>query len=131
MSPTQPPRSTQPPESARPVADVAAPSHDEAHLDRVHELERTVARLRRNGRKTTRRLHATMLSDLQEAEQRAERAQRRAADAERRLHRVRRRAEQAESELARVRASTTWKAGRALVALPARVAARLERRVRR
>ena len=73
----------------------------------LRRLEAELRAARRFGARATRQMHAVVLADLRRAEQRAQRA-------ERRVRRL-------EKELAEVRASATWRAGRAVVALPARV----------
>jgi len=49
------------------------------------------------------------------------RAERRARDSEKRARQAERRADAAERELVAVRASATWKAGRVVVGVPARI----------
>jgi hypothetical protein len=80
----------------------------------VWRLDTELKNARRFGVKTTRQLHKAMLEDVRRAERRARAAEKRARQAERR-------AEAAEAELAAVRSSSTWKAGRAVVAVPARI----------
>ena len=93
----------------------------EGHLERVKRLERQLFNNRKWSRKATRQLHAKMLKEVQEAEGRARKAEKRAKGAERRLARVQERLETAEAELSAVHASSTWKAGRAVVGVPARL----------
>lgn len=80
----------------------------------VWRLDTELKNARRYGVKTTRQLHKVMLRDIQRAERRARQAEKRAAEAERR-------AERAERELAEIKRSATWRAGRAVVAVPARL----------
>jgi hypothetical protein len=80
----------------------------------VWRLDTELKNARRFGVKTTRQLHRTMLEDVRRAESRARAAEKRARQAERR-------AEAAEAELAAVRSSSTWRAGRLVVAVPARI----------
>lgn len=100
----------------------AAEAPTAADLDQgLKRLERELRVARRWGAKATRQMHQAVLADLKKAEQRARRAEKAAAEAQTRAQEATRRAERAEAELAAVRSSTTWKAGRAVVALPARV----------
>ena len=87
----------------------------------LRRLERELRVARRWGAKATRQMHKTVLADVTRAEQRAKQAEKRAAEAERRAKAATQRAEKAEAELARLRNSSTWKAGRAVVAVPARI----------
>ncbi|MCW2794636.1 hypothetical protein [Nocardioides sp.] len=87
----------------------------------LKRLERELRVARRWGAKATRQMHRAVVADLKAAEQRAGRAEKKVAEAEDRARTATARAEQAESELAAIRSSATWKAGRAVVALPARV----------
>lgn len=87
----------------------------------LKRLERELRVARRWGAKATRQMHQSLLADLRKAEQRARRAEKRADEAEARARAATQRAKHAESELASIRSSATWKAGRAVVALPARV----------
>ena len=80
----------------------------------LKRLERELRVARRWGARATRQMHQTLAADLKKAQQRAKRAEQKAAEAEQR-------AQAAEAELASIRSSTTWKAGRAVVALPSRV----------
>ena len=80
----------------------------------VWRLDTELKNARKYGAKTTRQLHRVMVEDVRRAEKRAREAEKRAAAAERR-------AEAAERELASVRSSSTWKAGRAVVAVPSRI----------
>lgn len=91
-------------------------------------LEQELKVARRWGRRAVREMHATMVKDLRAAERRARRAERRTAEARQRARRAERRARaaeeraaRAERELAEVRSSTTWRVGRALVAVPSRL----------
>lgn len=88
-------------------------------------LETELTLERRFGAQATRDLHRAMLADVRAARSRARRAVARAEKAESELKQAKararkaeRRAAQAEEELAGLRASSTWKAGRAVVAVP-------------
>ncbi|MCW2812562.1 MAG: hypothetical protein JWN84_17 [Nocardioides sp.] len=106
--------------SPRPdLASARAADFEESPQLKIKRLERTLADERKFAVKSTRQLHRVLSRDLREAEQRAAAAERRAEAAEARLAKVRGRVERAEAELATVRQSTTWKAGRAVVAVPA------------
>lgn len=94
-------------------ADRAA-DFEESPQVKIKRLERTLAVERRFAVKSTRQLHRVLARDLRQAEQRAD-------DAEKRARRAERRAERAERELAELRSSATWRAGRAVVAVPARI----------
>lgn len=98
----------------------------EGHLNRVKRLERQLNNSRKWSVKATQDLHRSMLKDVKAAEQQARKAEKRAVEAEKRLANAQRRAKLAEAELAAIKSSTTWKAGRVLVAVPAR----LKRRTR-
>lgn len=87
---------------------------EESPLVVIRRLERTLSDHRKHSRKVTRQLHNRLSKQLREADKRAE-------VAERKLARVRKRAKAAEAELALVKQSTTWRAGRAVVAVPARL----------
>ena len=93
----------------------------EDRLVRIKRLERELASARKWSVRSTRQLHASMLDDLRAAEKRARQAERRATAAEERLARAQKRARAAESELSSIKSSATWKAGRAVVAVPARL----------
>lgn len=93
----------------------------EALLVRVAKLERQLAAAQRNGVRAAEQLHAALLADVRAAERRARKAEKQAAAAESRASAAQRRAKQAQAELAGLRSSTTWKAGRVLVAVPGRV----------
>ncbi len=99
----------------------------ESPLIRIKRLERELASARKWSVKSTRQLHAGMLKDVRAAEKQARQAERRAVAAEERLERVQKRARAAEAEVAAVRDSATWRAGRAVVAVPAQVKRRLRR----
>lgn len=88
---------------------------------KVARLERLLADQRRFARRMGRQLHTRLRRELKEAEQRARAADRRADRAEQQLRAARSRAEAAEAELARVRESPTWRAGRAVLAVPRRL----------
>lgn len=94
----------------------------------LRRLERELRAARRWGAKSTRQMHRAVLADLTVAEKQAKRAEKRlaeavkrATDAESRARAATVRAERAEAELAELRTSPTWKAGRAVVAVPARI----------
>lgn len=87
----------------------------------VWRLDRELKAAMRFGAKSNRQLHSVMLKDLRRAERRADQAEKRARAAERQARRAEERAERLERELAEVRRSATWRAGRAVVALPARI----------
>lgn len=93
----------------------------EGHLQRVKRLERQLGNARKWSIKATQDLHRSMLKEVKAAEQRARKAERRATEAEKRLAQAQRRARQAEAELETIKASNTWKAGRTVVAVPARI----------
>lgn len=99
-----------------PVSDPAGAS-DEG----LRRLERELKVARRFGERAVREMHAAVAADLTKARQQAKRAEKRAAEAERRARLANRRAKRAERELAALRASSTWRAGRAIVAVPARI----------
>lgn len=80
----------------------------------VWRLDKELKNARKYGAKTSRQLHKVMLEDVRRAERRARQAERRATEAEQRAERL-------ERELAEVRSSATWRAGRAVVAVPARI----------
>jgi hypothetical protein len=86
---------------------------------KIKHLERTLADERKYAVRVTTQLHKALVRDLAAAEKRADAAEKRAGAAEAR-------AERAERRLATVLASTTWRAGRAVAAVPARI-----RRLRR
>lgn len=87
----------------------------------IKRLETELKAARRFGAKAAKQMHAAVAADLERAERRARRAEQRAADAEARAARAERRARRRERELAEVRSSATWRAGRAVVAVPARI----------
>ena len=80
----------------------------------VAKLERELAFARRNGGLAVRQMHALLVKELRRTERELKRARARAK-------KLKLRAEKAERELAEIKASTTWKAGRAVVAVPARI----------
>jgi hypothetical protein len=84
-------------------------------------LEQELKVSRRWGRRAVKDMHAVMLKDLRAAEGRARRAERRTAEARKRAKRAEQRAVRAERELAELRQSATWRAGRALLAVPSRL----------
>ena len=104
-----------------------AADFEESPLLKIKRLERTLADERKFAVKSTRQLHRVLTRDLREAEKRAAAAESRAEAAEARLAKVRQRVERAEAEVAMLRQSTTWKAGRAVVAVPALIRQRMGR----
>jgi predicted nucleic acid-binding Zn-ribbon protein len=78
----------------------------------IRKLEAELRKAREHGARLARSLHKAMARDLRAAQKRARQAERTAAAAEKRAAR-------AEAELARIRSSATWRAGRAVVAVPA------------
>lgn len=84
-------------------------------------LEQELRTARRWGRRAVKEMHAAMLKDLRAAEGRARRAERRTAEARQRAKNAEKRAARAEKELAELRRSATWRAGRAVLALPSRL----------
>ena len=82
--------------------------------DLIGRLDRDLNDARKHGERTARQLHKTMLREIRDVE-------RRARDAEQRAQRAERRAARAERELAAVRSSSTWRAGRAVLAVPVRI----------
>ncbi len=106
----------------RPPLDKAkAADFEESPLVKVGRLERTLADERKFAVRSTRQLHRVLLKDVKKAQQRAAAAEARAAEAEKQLAAARKRAKRAEAELAEIKASTTWKAGRAVTAVPGRL----------
>lgn len=91
------------------------------HKLAIWRLEKMLAAERTHSVKATRQLHRAMGRDLKDAEMRASRAEQKAARLEKQLKAARTRARQAEQELETLKASTTWKAGRAVIAVPARI----------
>jgi chromosome segregation ATPase len=94
----------------------------------VAKLERELAFARRNGALAVKQMHQLLAKELRTTERELRKARTRAAklkqradEAEAEAAAATRRARQAERELAAVRASATWKAGRAAVAVPARI----------
>ncbi|MDO9455077.1 hypothetical protein [Nocardioides sp.] len=107
-----------------PPADLSAAraaDFEESPQLKIKRLERTLADERKFAVKSTRQLHRVLARDLKAAEKKAEEAERRAAAAEKRVETARARAARAEAELEAIRQTTTWKAGRAVVAVPARI----------
>lgn len=84
-------------------------------------LEQELRVSRRWGQRAVKEMHAAMLKDLRAAEGRARRAERRTEEARKRAKRAEQRATRAERELAELRKSATWRAGRALLAVPSRL----------
>ena len=82
--------------------------------DLIGRLDRDLYDVRRHGERASRQLHKVMAQDLRQAE-------RRARDAEKLARRAERRADRAERELAAVRGSSTYRAGRAVMAVPVRI----------
>ena len=104
-----------------------AADFEESPQLKITRLERTLADERKFSVKATRELHRTLAREVREAEKAARQAERRATRAEQRAADAERRAHAAEAELEAVRSSTTWRAGRAVVAAPARIKRRLSR----
>jgi hypothetical protein len=98
------------------VSDVPerAPVIDPEVKTLIAGLDTDLQNARRHGARTSRHLHKVMLKDIR-------RAERQAREAEKRARRAERRADAAERELLAVRASATWKAGRVVVGVPARI----------
>jgi uncharacterized protein Yka (UPF0111/DUF47 family) len=80
----------------------------------IWRLDRELKNARKYGAKAAREMHKVVLEDVRRAQARAREAEKRARQAERR-------ADAAERELAAVRSSNTWKAGRVVVGVPARI----------
>jgi predicted nucleic acid-binding Zn-ribbon protein len=80
----------------------------------VAKLERELAFARRNGALAVKQMHALLTKELKKAERDLEKARARA-------QKLKHRADQAEQELAAIKGSATWKAGRAVVAVPSRI----------
>ncbi|HET9421565.1 MAG TPA: hypothetical protein VFO49_10535 [Nocardioides sp.] len=80
----------------------------------IGRLDRDLNDARRHGERASRQIHKVMVQDLRAAERRAREAEKRARQAERR-------ADRAERELAAVRESSTFRAGRAVLAVPVRI----------
>lgn len=98
-----------------------AADFEESPQLKIKRLERTLADERKFAVKSTRQLHRVLSRDVREAENAAAASEKRAGAAERRASHLRERAERAEAELALIRDSATWKAGRAVVAIPAKI----------
>ena len=82
--------------------------------DLIGRLDRDLNDARQHGERASRQIHKVMVQDLRQAERRAREAEKRAGRAERR-------AERAEQALAAVRGSSTYRAGRAVMAVPVRI----------
>ncbi len=82
--------------------------------DLITNLDTDLKNARRHGERAVQQMHKVMLRQVRAAERRARRAEQQARWAKRRAARV-------ERELAAIRASSTWKAGRALVAVPGKI----------
>ncbi len=80
----------------------------------VAKLERELAFARRNGALAVKQMHAMLAKELRQKERELGKARARA-------QKLKKRAEQAEQELAAIKSSATWRAGRAVVAVPSRV----------
>lgn len=110
--------------SSGPEADLnakrAADFEEGPHV-KIKRLERTLADERKYAVRSTTQLHQALARDLAKAEKRADTAEKRLKTAEKRARDAVARAERAEAKLADVHASATWRAGRALVAVPARI----------
>ena len=87
----------------------------------VAKLERELAFARRNGALAVKQMHAMLSKELRKAERELEKSRARAAKLRQRADDAKHRARMAEDELAAVKASTTWKAGRAVVSVPAKI----------
>ena len=103
----------------------------------IARLESELKALRLNALRATKELHSVMLGDLEASALQVRNADRRAAEAkhvaqkaETQAAQAMNRADAAERHLSDTRASTTWKAGRFVVAFPALIR-RLIKRVRR
>lgn len=115
--------------SPRPELNAArAADFEESPQTKIKRLERTLSDERKFAVRSTRHLHKVLVRDLRQAERAAAQAERRATQAEKRAEdatfraqKLKKRAERAEAELAILKSSTTWKAGRAVVAVPAKV----------
>lgn len=104
-----------------------AADFEESPRLKIMRLERALADERKFSVRTTRELHRTLVRELRDAEKSARTAERRATRAEKRAAAAEQRAAEAEAELEALRRSATWKAGRAVVAAPARIKRRLSR----
>ena len=96
--------------------------------DSLAKLEAELRAARLHGARAVREMQARLAADLTDAELRAKQADKRARQAERSARQANRaakeatrRAREAEHELEAVRRSATWRAGRAVVAVPARL----------
>lgn len=98
-----------------------AADFEESTLVKLARLERTLADERKFAVRSTRQLHRALVRELKEAEQQAAAAESRAREAEKQLAGALRRAKKAEDQLAEIKGSATWRAGRAVVAVPARL----------
>lgn len=94
----------------------------------VAKLERELAFARRNGALAVKQMHALLTKELKATERELRQARNRNDKLKQRLDAAKaeaaaatRRAQRTEQELAAVRSSATWKAGRAVVAVPARI----------
>ncbi len=87
----------------------------------VAKLERELAFARRNGALAVKQMHALLTRELKRAERELEKARARNAKLRQRADDAKQRARMAEDELSRIKGSTTWKAGRAVVAVPSRI----------
>ena len=104
------------------------PDNTTAYEQGVAKLERELAFARRNGAMAVRQMHAQLVKELRTAERQLRQARTRAAKLKRRAENAaaeasaaKRRAQRAEQELAAIKGSSTWKAGRAVVAVPSRI----------
>jgi len=115
---------------SEPSADTASGTATDTATDYeqgVAKLERELAFARRNGALAVKQMHAMLAKELRKTERELEKARARAEKLKQRADDAKRRARQAEDELEKMKASATWKAGRAVIAVPARVR-RLARR---
>lgn len=89
--------------------------------DLITRLDSDLNDARRHGERAVQQMHKVMLRQVRAAERRARRAEQQVRRAKQRARRAERRAARLERELAAIRASSTWKAGRALVAVPGKI----------
>lgn len=94
----------------------------------IERLQAELARTRRNSARATREIHGVVVRDLEASLARLESANRRVAEVQAeiqalqvRVDEAEARAKHAERQQAALRASATWKAGRLVVAIPARI----------
>lgn len=121
---SEPASSTRTTTGATPDAGSDAAAYEQG----VAKLERELAFARRNGAMAVRQMHALLVKELRTTERQLRQARTRAAKLKRRAENAtaeasaaKRRAQRAEEELAAIKASATWKAGRAVVAVPSKI----------